>query len=264
MKQPAGVQAEGRTPSASPQIELRGAGVRYGDFWALKDVSLSVSPGERVALVGPSGAGKSTLLSLMNGTAAPSEGSVELFGRDLGSLGPAELRRTQARIGTIHQQFDLVGPLRVIHNVNAGRLAGWSTLRAIRSLVLPLEVASTRQALTRVGLAGKLYERTDRLSGGERQRVALARVLVQDPAAILADEPISSLDPVRGEEVMGLLRDLSAELGRTLVTSLHVFEYALSHCDRVVGLRAGRILFDSPSAEVTPEMSRELYRIDPQ
>ncbi|MEX0789909.1 MAG: phosphonate ABC transporter ATP-binding protein [Actinomycetota bacterium] len=245
-----------------PLMELKGAGVRFGDFWALRDIDFEVSTGERVALVGPSGAGKSTFLSLLNGTATPAEGAVHLFGSDLQSLGPSRLRRTQARIGTIHQQFDLVGPLRVVHNVNAGRLARWSVLRAITSLVVPREVASTRQALARVGTADKIYDRADRLSGGERQRVALARVLVQDPAAILADEPISSLDPVRGREVMDLLRDLSLEMNRTLVTSLHVFEYAISHCDRVVGLRGGRILFDSPASEVTDLMAEELYRID--
>jgi phosphonate transport system ATP-binding protein len=245
-----------------PLLELKGAGVRFGDFWALRDVDFSVSTGERVALVGPSGAGKSTFLSLLNGTVRPEEGTAILFGSDPHALSSSRLRRTQARIGTIHQQFDLVGPLRVVHNVNAGRLAHWSAFRALASLVIPREVAGVRGALARVGMADKIYDRADRLSGGERQRVALARVLVQDPAVILADEPISSLDPVRGREVMDLLRDLSLELNRTLVTSLHVFEYAISHCDRVVGLRGGRILFDSPASGVTGDMAEELYRID--
>lgn len=245
-------------------IELSGAGVRFGDFWALRGVDFKVGPGERVALVGPSGAGKSTFISLLNGTIAPTEGRVTMFGRELSALNAAQLRATQARIGTIHQQFDLVGPLRVVHNVNAGRLARWSVARAVASLIRPQEVSSTTRALARVGLADKIYDRADRLSGGERQRVALARVLVQDPAAILADEPISSLDPARGREVMDLLRDLSGELHKTLVTSLHVFEYAISHCDRVVGLRKGEILFDAPSGEVTEQMARELYLIERQ
>ncbi|MEX2588252.1 MAG: ATP-binding cassette domain-containing protein [Actinomycetota bacterium] len=249
--------------SAMPEaiVTLSGAGVRFGDQWALRDVEFRLFPGERVALVGPSGAGKSTFLSLLNGTVTPTAGEVRVFGRDLAALKPAQLRRTQARLGTIHQQFDLVGPLRVIHNVNAGRLADWSVGRALLSLASPREARRVQEALGRVGLADKVYERTDHLSGGERQRVALARVLAQDPAAILADEPISSLDPVRGAEVMDLLRDLCIELNKTLVTSLHVFEYALSHCDRVVGLRQGRVIFDRPAGQVTKTMAADLYRI---
>lgn len=244
-------------------VSMTGAGVKFGDLWALREVDVVVREGERVALVGPSGSGKSTFISLLNGTQSPTEGRIEVFGKNLSDLGQGELRQTQARIGTIHQQFDLVGPMRVIHNVNAGRLANWSLGRSVLSLVWPREVSPARAALARVGIAGKLYEKTSRLSGGERQRVALARVLVQDPALILADEPISSLDPARGREVMDLLRDFGRELDKTLITSLHVFDYALSHCSRVVGLRAGRILFDLPALEVTAEMAEELYRIEP-
>lgn len=245
-----------------PIVELEGVGVRFGEQWALRDVDCVLEPGERVALIGPSGAGKSTFLSLLNGTVTPTTGRVRVFGRDLSGLRPAELHRVQAQLGTIHQQFDLVGPLRVVHNVNAGRLAHWSAGRAMLSLAWPREPARARAALRRVGLEDKLYERSDRLSGGERQRVALARVLVQDPAAILADEPISSLDPVRGEEVMDLLRDLCIELDKTLVTSLHVFDYALSHCERVIGLRRGAVLFDRPASQVDRALAAELYRID--
>ncbi|HVM03519.1 MAG TPA: ATP-binding cassette domain-containing protein [Acidimicrobiales bacterium] len=247
-----------------PVFSLRGAGVRFGAVEALADVDLDVGAGERVALVGPSGAGKTTLLSLLNGTVAPTSGAVRALGHDLAALRPARRRAVQRRIGTVPQQFDLVGPLRVVHNVNAGRLARWSPARAAWSLVSPREVAGAEAALARVGVADKLHERTDRLSGGQQQRVALARVLVQDPAAILADEPIASLDPARGREVMDLLRDLGGEGGRTLVVSVHAFEYALSHFDRVVGLRAGRVAFDEPAGRVTPPMVEALYRLEEQ
>jgi len=236
--------------------------VRFGAVTALEDIDLDVATGERVALVGPSGAGKSTLLGLLNGTVRPSAGRVEVLGRDLASLGPRELRAVQRRIGAVRQQFDLVGPLRVVHNVNAGRLGRWSLARAAWSLVSPRGVAEAEAALGRVGIPEKLHERTDRLSGGQQQRVALARVLVQDPDAILADEPISSLDPARGREVMDLLRDVAAERGRTLVVSVHAFAYALSHCHRVVGLRHGRVLFDAPAEGVDAAMAGPLYRID--
>lgn len=243
---------------------MKGAGVRFGDLWALRDIDLQVRPGERVALIGPSGSGKTTLLGLLNGTLQPSAGTVEVFGSVLSGLRGNRLRAAQARIGTIHQDLDLVGPLRVIHNVNAGRLAHWSAARAAISLLWPREVHSARSALARTGIAHKLYERTDRLSGGERQRVALARVLVQDAGLVLADEPVSSLDPARGAEVMDLLRDLTSEPDRTLIASLHLFEFALSHCDRVVGLRSGRMVFDLPPGEVDRALAEHLYRIEPE
>ncbi|MDP9387554.1 MAG: phosphonate ABC transporter ATP-binding protein [Actinomycetota bacterium] len=243
-------------------FSLRGAGVRFGALEALAGVDLEVGAGERVALVGPSGAGKTTLLSLLNGTLTPTSGTVHVLGRDLARLRPDERRAVQRRVGTIHQQFDLVGPLRVVHNVNAGRLADWSLARAVASLVSPRDTPLAEAALRRVGMAEKLYERTDRLSGGQQQRVALARLLVQDPVAVLADEPISSLDPARGREVMDLLRDLAVERGRTLVASVHAFDYALTHFERVVGLRDGRVVLDAPAAEVDRGAAERLYRLD--
>ncbi len=215
-----------------------------------------------MAIVGPSGAGKSTLLGLLNGAVQPTAGRVEVLGRDLSTLRGRDLRSLRRRVGTISQQFDLVGPLQVVHNVNAGHLASWSLVASAGSLLRPRRVAEARAALQRVGVADKLRERTDQLSGGEQQRVALARVLVQDPVAILADEPIASLDPERGREVMDLLRDLAVERAKTLVVSLHAFGYALTHCDRVIGLRAGRMVLDAPAAEVDEELRRALYRID--
>ncbi|MDH4146918.1 MAG: ATP-binding cassette domain-containing protein [Acidimicrobiia bacterium] len=230
-------------------IELAGVGVRYGRQWALQGVDLRVEAGERVALVGPSGAGKSTLLGLVNGLVRAETGSVVVLGRALGSTTGAELRRLRTRIGTVHQHLDLVGPLRVVHNVNAGRLGRWSLAGAAASLVRPAGVDEVRGALDRLGVADKLWARTDRLSGGERQRVALARVLVQGPDIVLADEPVASLDPPRADAVVGLL---TAEVagGRTLVVSLHDHELALRHCDRVVGLVEGRVAFDRPAAEL--------------
>jgi phosphonate transport system ATP-binding protein len=215
-----------------------------------------------VAVVGPSGAGKTTLLSLLNGSLAPTTGSVHLLGRDLSELNGRERRHLQSQVGTVHQQLHLVGPIRVVHNVNAGQLGRWPLWKAAWSLLRPMELAAAELALARVGVGEKLYERTDRLSLGQQQRVAIARVLVQDPLAIVADEPVSSLDPARGREVMDILRHLAVELGKTLVVSLHDFEYALSHCQRIVGLRTGRVLFDEPADRVSPTMLDELYALD--
>jgi len=247
----------------TPLIQLRQVSQRYGAIAALDNLSLDIFPGERVALVGPSGAGKSTLLRLLNGTLKPSQGEVWVLGENLTQLSARRLRRVQRQIGTVYQQFHLVDNLAVIHNVNAGHLGRWPLWKAIVSLIYPLEVEQAWQALQRVGIPEKLYERCDRLSGGQQQRVAIARVLVQNPAVMLADEPVASLDPERSREVMDLLRDLTIAEQKTLLVSLHTIELAQSHCDRIIGLRQGRLWFDLPAADITPEQIASLYQITP-
>jgi len=246
----------------TPALELRGVTQQFDSVSpALVDVNLQVYPGERLALVGPSGAGKSTLIRLLNGTLLPSQGEVWALGRNLSGLSPRRLRQVQQHMGTIYQQFHLVDNLWVIHNINAGHLGRWSLFKAAASLIWPLEVETAAFALKQVGIPEKLYARTGQLSGGQQQRVALARVLVQNPAVIFADEPIASLDPERSREIMNLLRDLGQRWGKTLVISLHAIEFARSHCQRIVGLRQGRILFDAPVAAVSPAMIEALYEL---
>lgn len=247
--------------STLPLFELKQVSQRFGQFQALHNISLQIATGDRVALVGSSGAGKSTLLRLLNGTLFPSEGEVWALGRQLNRLSSRRLRQVQRQIGTVYQQFHLVDSLRVVHNVNAGHLGQWSFARALFSLLVPLEVETAARALSQVGIPDKLYARTDQLSGGEQQRVAIARVLVQNPLAILADEPIASLDPERSREVMDLLKSLCEQTGRTLVVSLHDVEMARSYCQRMIGLRQGQIVFDAPSADVTAAMFADLYRL---
>ena len=243
-------------------LALHHVGVRFGDHMALEDVDVAIGPGERVALVGPSGAGKTTFLRLADRSVTPTSGTVATFGAERVPTGAADARAARRRVGTVHQHLHLVGPLRVVHNVNAGHLGRWTRRRALWSLVRPREVDVARAALDRLGIADKLGERTDRLSGGEQQRVALARLLVQDPELVLADEPVASLDPARAEEVMDLLCDVVAGRTRTLVVSLHDFDLARRRCDRLIGLRAGRVVFDAPAADVTDAMGHALYRID--
>ena len=239
-------------------LGLYDVGVRFGSHWALRHVTLSIVPGERVALVGPSGAGKTTLLSLFNGTTSPTEGRVSVLGGDFPSSGRRG-RALRARIGTIRQGFDLVGSLQVVHNVNAGRLGRWSGARAAASLLRPRDIDDVRAALARTGIEHKLYARTDELSGGELQRVALARVLVQDPEVVLADEPISNLDPGRAKEIMDLLHTL-AEGRRALLVALHDIDFARSHFERLVGLRNGRVVFDGAPDTVDAMDLDTLYR----
>ncbi|WNV77015.1 ATP-binding cassette domain-containing protein [Geodermatophilus sp. DSM 44513] len=226
-------------------LRLAGVAVRYGGTTALDGVDLTVRPGERVALVGASGAGKSTLLAVANGSVLPTAGSVRVLG---GS--PAD-RRVRARIGTVHQSLELVGRLRVVHEVNAGRLADWSAARAAWSLVRPQGLPEVRAALEQVGLADRVFARTDRLSGGQRQRVALARLLVQRPELVLADEPASALDPVLADRALTLLGGLAAARGGALVTALHDPGLVRRHCDRVVGLAGGRVVLDRPVAALS-------------
>ena len=224
------------------------------------DISFKVEAGEQVALVGPSGAGKSTLIRLLNGSLFPTSGEVRVLGQRLDRLNPRALRRVQSQIGTIYQQFHLVDNLRVVHNINAGHLAQWSFSKSLMSLVRPMDILTASAALEQVGIPEKLYERTDRLSGGQQQRVAIARVLVQNPEAVLADEPISNLDPELSKEIMDLLLDLSQRSGKTLVSSLHAIEFAQSHYGRIIGLRKGRIFFDSAANLVTQSMIKSLYQ----
>ncbi len=245
--------------SHPPVVRLRGVACRFGQHQALCGIDLTVHAGERVAVLGASGAGKSTLLSLLNGSVRPSEGTIEVFGQDLGGLAPSRLRALQRRIGTVSQRLDLIEQVRVLHNVNAGRLGAWSLQRAIGSLVWPRPDAQITSALRRVGMEWALHERTERLSGGERQRVAVARLLVQAPDLILADEPVSSLDPTRAAETLELLRAPAEQA--TLVVSLHQPELAREHCTRAVGLREGGVVFDVPVAELTDALLSDLYAL---
>ena len=230
-----------------------------GDVVALDGVSLAVEPGEHVALIGPSGAGKTTLFRLLNLTLRPTGGSIRLDGDDAAVLAGPRLRAARRRVGTIYQQHHLVGRLRVVHNVLAGNLGRWSTARALASLVRPADVDRAAAVLDRVGIGDKLWTRTDELSGGQQQRVAIARLLVQDPDVILADEPVSSVDPSLAASIVSMLCDLSVEGGKTLLVNLHSVELALRFFPRVVGVRDGRIAFDRPASEVGPDLLEGLY-----
>ena len=244
---------------ATPVYCLNNVSAKINTVTALTNINLRINSGERVALVGSSGAGKSTLISLLNGTLLPSTGKIMVCGQNLARLSPRKLRQVQRGIGTVYQQFHLVDNLRVIHNVNAGHLGRWSFWKAALSLIFPMSVKTATAALTRVGIPEKLYARTDELSGGQKQRVALARVLVQNPQVILADEPISSLDRELSREIMDLLLVLNEQDGKTLVVSLHSIAFARSHCDRLIGLRKSRIVFDENSVAVSPAMIDDLY-----
>src|SRR6266851_1526698 len=243
-----------------PAYELRELKKVFADGTVAVDgISLTVGAGEQIAVIGPSGAGKTTLFRLLNLTLRPTEGTVILDGRDAATLSDAELRRLRTRIGTIYQQHNLVGRLRVVHNVLAGNLGRWSALTALASLVRPRGVDEAARALQQVGMPEKLYARTDELSGGQQQRVAIARVLVQDPDIILADEPVSSVDPSLAVTIVTLLCDLARETRKTLLMNLHSVDLALRYFSRIVAVRDGRVWFDLPPDQVTEDLLQGLY-----
>jgi phosphonate transport system ATP-binding protein len=229
---------------AADVLTLAGVAVAPpGGRMLLREVELCVAAGERVALVGPSGAGKTTLLRTLNGQIPPAAGEVRLGGEALSTLSGGALRRARREVALVAQKHDLVDVLPVHANVMAGALGRWSDLRALRYLIRPraTELEEARAALDAVGLADKLNADTARLSGGEQQRVAIARALVQAPRALLADEPVASLDPRTSREVLELLTGLAKARGMALVCSLHQPELAQRYFDRVLELKDGRL-----------------------
>ncbi len=233
---------------------------RAGRVKALDGVSLEVAPGERLVVLGPSGAGKTTLFGVLNTTLRPTEGTVRFEDQEVTGLSQRALRAVRRRIGTVFQQPRLVPSLTVRQNALLGRVGHWSLADALRSWVRPSreDLAAVDAALESVGLVHRAAARGDELSGGEQQRVAIARVLVQDPSAVLADEPFSSLDPALRESMGELLLGVAGR-DRTLVAVMHDVDFALRHFPRVIGLCAGRVLFDVPTGQVTPSLLEQLY-----
>lgn len=226
---------------------------------ALQRVSLSIAAGERVAVIGPSGAGKTSLLRLAAAGLRPSEGRIEALGANPWQLNAGGLKRLRARIGLIHQAAPIPPRLRVVTAVLAGRLGVWSLRRGLASLVYPADIVGARAALARLDLSDRLFERCDRLSGGQLQRVGIARVLYQQPELLLADEPVSALDPALADLALSQLVAQSESSGATLLASLHAVDLALKWFPRIVGMRAGEVVFDAATASVTPQMLHDLY-----
>ena len=245
-------------------VELASASVVHANGRrAVDGVSLAIAQGERVALIGPSGAGKTTLLRVMGAALRPSAGHVALLAADPWTLRPPALRALRARIGQVHQAPPIPPRLRLVTAVRAGRAGKWGMGQALRSWFAPADVAGAARALGRLGLADRLFDRCDQLSGGQLQRVAVARTLYQAPELLLADEPVSALDAATADAVLRELSAYADEAGATFVASLHAVELALRRFPRVVGVRAGRVMFDLPAAEVTPDRLRALYEGDP-
>jgi phosphonate transport system ATP-binding protein len=235
---------------------------RFGSKTAVDDVSLSIDPGRFVGVIGRSGAGKSTLLRMINRLEQPSSGRVVYGDVDVTALSGRALAAWRSRCAMIFQQFNLVGRLDVLTNVLIGRINHVASLRAILQLWSEEDIAVALSALEQLDIASLAAQRADSLSGGQQQRVAIARALVQEPQIVLAEEPIASLDPRNTRVVMDALQRINRHHGITVLCNLHSLDLARSYCDRLIGMAAGRVVFDGAPHELNDAAARELYGIE--
>lgn len=242
-----------------PMIEVENLSKSFGRHQVLHSISFKMYEGERVALIGPSGSGKSTLINILTRSIGYDGGKIRIDGRDIEEYqGNKDYAK---KVGVIRQQFDLVRELEVVHNVLAGNLHTWGFFKSLRSLLQPVNRNQALQALADVGIEDKGFNVTSSLSGGEQQRVAIARLIVQNPDILIADEPIASLDPTRANSVMELLSRLVHDNHKTLFASIHSVEHVLNYFDRVIGIREGNVLIDEKIEDITPEILEQLYEI---
>ena len=243
-----------------PALAVNGLTKAYDGRPILQGVSFSVAVGTATALIGANGSGKSTLLKCLIRLVEPSSGKIEMLGLDVVSLGPRELRRFRSQVGVVWQKHNLVPRLSALTNVVHGVQARMSGPRTwFQSLATQAVRQEALACLSRVGLADKALQRVDSLSGGQQQRVAIARMLMQRPAIILADEPDASLDPQSGEEVMRLLSDLARQDGLTLLFISHRMEHTLEFSDHILGLQKGSIVMDVPTSSTDAAQLRRFF-----
>jgi phosphonate transport system ATP-binding protein len=242
-------------------LELDALSRRFETRVAVADVSLQIDRGAFVGIIGRSGAGKSTLLRMINRLVEPSSGRIVFDGLDITALRGRQLRLWRARAAMVFQQFNLIGRLDVLTNVLMGRLAMVPSWRALLSLWPDGDKAIALAALEQFDLGQLAAQRADHLSGGQQQRVAIARALVQEPELILADEPIASLDPHNTRVVMDALQRINKHFGITVMCNLHSLDVARGYCDRLIGMAAGKVVFDETPASLTDAAARDLYGI---
>jgi phosphonate transport system ATP-binding protein len=241
-------------------IRVRGLYHSYDtNEFVLRGIDFDVEPGEIVVLLGCSGAGKSTLLRCLNCLVKPTRGEILLEGQDILRCSGKKLYQIRRQMGMIFQEFNLINRVSVLENVMLGRLGYNSTLRSVLNWFPASEYEMAWESLEKVGMAGCAHEMVANLSGGERQRVGIARALSQKPKILLADEPVSNLDPKLMVEIMDLLIEICAIENLTLVASLHFIELAKRYAGRVIGIHEGRVVFDAPSSMLGKKEVDEIY-----
>jgi phosphonate transport system ATP-binding protein len=249
--------------STAAVASVRDVSKTFGTRKALDGVSVEVGPREMVALIGPSGSGKSTLLRSITGLQSidAGKGTIEVFGQTVQKNGrvTSGVRAARQKLGMIFQQFNLVGRLSLFSNVMLGalgRLPGWQGTFGVWPSA---DKARAMQALHRVGVSEYAAQRANTLSGGQQQRGAIARALVQGAKAILADEPVASLDPVSARKVMEILVELNQRDGLGVIVTLHQVDYAIRYCERVIALKAGKVVYDGPSTGLDTKQLIDIY-----
>lgn len=240
-------------------LHIDGLTKRFGDRTAVDKASFAVAKPAMIGIIGSSGAGKSTLLRMLNRLTDSSEGAIRFEGQEITSLTGKARRNWQSRCAMIFQQFNLVPRMDVAANVLHGTLNRQSTLATMFNLYPRADIERAIEILDRLGVAEHASKRAEALSGGQQQRVAIARALMQNPAIILADEPIASLDPMNAQVVMDTLRRIHDEDGRMVICNLHTLDTARRYCDRIIGMRLGRIVFDGTPEQLTTGVARDVY-----
>ncbi|MGJ8605121.1 MAG: phosphonate ABC transporter ATP-binding protein [Marivita sp.] len=240
-------------------LELKALTKRFGDKIAVDSATFHVDKPMMIGIIGRSGAGKSTLLRMLNRLSDASDGHILFDGAEITTLKGAARRQWQSRCAMIFQQFNLVPRMDVVSNVLHGTLNRRSTLATMFNLYPQDDIHKAIEILDRLGIAEQAPKRAEALSGGQQQRVAIARALMQDPSIILADEPIASLDPMNAQIVMDALRRIHEEDGRMVIANLHTLDTARRYCDRVIGMRDGRIVFDGRPDQLTTGVARDIY-----
>ena len=234
----------------------------FGQKTAVDRMTFSLDRPAFLGIIGRSGAGKSTFLRMMNRLTEATSGEIRFEGRNVLTLAGREMRAWQSQCAMIFQQFNLVPRLDVASNVLHGILNRRSTLTTMFNLWPEADITRAISILDRLGIAEQAPKRAEALSGGQQQRVAIARALMQDPRVILADEPIASLDPMNAQVVMDALRRIHDEDGRTVIANLHTLDTARRYCNRVIGMRDGRIVFDGTPEQLTTGVARDIYGAD--
>ena len=225
----------------------------------LDDVNLTIEQGEFVGIIGLSGAGKSTLLRTINRMHDITSGTLTVDGQEVKNLKGKQLRKFRRNIGMIFQSFNLVTRTTVIRNVLMAKVPEMRFWRVLLGIFKKEDKLNALEALDKVGILDKAYIRADQLSGGQQQRVALARTLAQNPKIILADEPVAALDPVTAKQVMSDFKKINQEMNITILINIHHVELVLAYADRIIGIRAGKIVYDGPSADVTEDVLNMIY-----
>ncbi|MBM7570665.1 phosphonate ABC transporter ATP-binding protein [Aquibacillus albus] len=241
-------------------IEFKNLSLTYPNGTkGLKNINIKINEGEFVVIVGLSGAGKSTFIRSINRLVTPTEGDLLVDGENILKHNGKSLRELRKKVGMIFQNYNLVKRSTVLKNVISGRLGYTGTLKSILNMYSKEDMNMAYENLKRVNIEEKLYSRADELSGGQQQRVSIARVLTQKPNVILADEPVASLDPPTSHQVMTYLRQINKEDKITTIVNLHFIDMAMEYADRIIGMRAGEVVYDGPVSEVTEKTFEEIY-----